>query len=114
MKAKFPYHGWHWWFGKAPEFDCNGEPVGARWYCIHVWTEGGCHYALSAHWKHPMDCQRMGGQWGNEIRRIENSAFIEALEPFAKFACDIQDGESCDCHNCKARDVITKAKGGSL
>lgn len=32
---------------------------------------------------------------------------LEALEPFAKFACD----PPCDCHNCKARSAIAKARG---
>lgn len=34
---------------------------------------------------------------------------LEALEPFAQFACS-PPGE-CECHNCHARDVIAKARG---
>ncbi len=32
---------------------------------------------------------------------------LEALEPFAKFACD----EPNDCHNCRALAAIKKARG---
>jgi len=32
---------------------------------------------------------------------------LEALRPFANFACD----EPCDCHNCRARAAIAKALG---
>jgi hypothetical protein len=32
---------------------------------------------------------------------------LEALEPFAKFACD----EPNDCFNCRARAAIKKARG---
>ena len=32
---------------------------------------------------------------------------LEALEPFAKFACD----EPCGCNNCRARAAVAKAKG---
>lgn len=31
---------------------------------------------------------------------------IAALQPFANFACN----EPCQCHNCRARDVIARAK----
>lgn len=33
----------------------------------------------------------------------------EALEPFAKFACD----EPCECNNCKARAALAEARGES-
>lgn len=32
-------------------------------------------------------------------------ALLEALRPFANFACDVP----CDCHNCGARAAIAKA-----
>lgn len=32
---------------------------------------------------------------------------LAALEPFANFACDVQN----DCHNCRARAAIAKAFG---
>ena len=32
---------------------------------------------------------------------------LEALEPFAKFACD----KECKCFNCMARIAVNKAKG---
>jgi hypothetical protein len=32
---------------------------------------------------------------------------LEALEPFAKFACD---DDNCECPSCKARAAIAKAK----
>jgi hypothetical protein len=33
---------------------------------------------------------------------------MEALEPFANFACD--DWHVCECHNCRGKRVIAKAK----
>lgn len=30
---------------------------------------------------------------------------LEALRPFANFACDVP----CDCHNCRARAAVAKA-----
>lgn len=36
---------------------------------------------------------------------------LEALDPFAQFACS-PPGE-CQCHNCRARDIVAKAKGDS-
>ena len=51
------------------------------------------------------------------FRKIEDAILaasapelLKALEPFAKFACS-PAGE-CDCHNCRARDAIAKARGG--
>jgi hypothetical protein len=34
-------------------------------------------------------------------------ALLEALRPFANYACD----EPCECHNCRARAAITQAVG---
>lgn len=34
---------------------------------------------------------------------------LEALRPFANYACSPAD--QCECHNCRARDVIAKAEG---
>lgn len=30
----------------------------------------------------------------------------EALKPFANYACDLLDGEVCNCHNCIARKAL--------
>ena len=34
---------------------------------------------------------------------------LTALAPFAKFVCDLAEGETCNCPNCTARAVIAKA-----
>jgi biotin synthase-like enzyme len=43
-----------------------------------------------------------------EMRRLHeaNQAMLEALRPFANYACD----EPCSCHNCAARTAIAKAE----
>lgn len=54
---------------------------------------------------------------GNDLEMVEvmrelvdiKEKLLEALEPFAAFACS-PPGE-CECHNCRARDVFIKAKG---
>lgn len=35
---------------------------------------------------------------------------INALTPFANFACDLEPGEKCECFNCQAKAAINKAK----
>lgn len=46
-----------------------------------------------------------------EVRRarVERETLLEALRPFANYACD----PPCDgpCHNCIARAIIAKAEG---
>ena len=34
---------------------------------------------------------------------------LEALRPFANYACNEDPNDPCACHNCRARDVIRKA-----
>jgi hypothetical protein len=36
---------------------------------------------------------------------------LEAVRPFANYACELREGETCDCHNCAARAAIKKAGG---
>lgn len=43
--------------------------------------------------------------------RAVNAELLEALEPFAKFACDTPHVNEPDCYNCRARTAITRARG---
>jgi hypothetical protein len=45
------------------------------------------------------------------VRADISDALVEALEPFAKFACDSPHVDEPVCHNCRARAAITKARG---
>jgi hypothetical protein len=40
-----------------------------------------------------------------------HKGLLEALRPFANYACELKGGETCDCHNCAARAAIAKAEG---
>lgn len=44
-----------------------------------------------------------------EARLAREAELVEALRPFAAFACDLGPGETCDCHNCAARAALRKA-----
>lgn len=54
------------------------------------------------------DARRAAAEIANEADGVIYE-LLEALRPFAAFACS-PAGE-CGCHNCRARDVIAKAKG---
>lgn len=43
--------------------------------------------------------------------RAVNAELLEALEPFAKFACDTPHVNEPDCYNCRARAAILRARG---
>ncbi len=45
----------------------------------------------------------------DQLREI-NGELLGALEPFANYACDLENGETCECHNCRARTASAKAR----
>lgn len=42
--------------------------------------------------------------------KVKIDMLVEALQPFANFACDVDLDDHCYCHNCRARDLIAAAE----
>lgn len=47
----------------------------------------------------------------NSVQAAEDDVLgqmAEALQPFANYACELEPGETCGCHNCRARAVLSR------
>lgn len=55
------------------------------------------------------DLVRRGLHERIKVLEASNKDLIEALTPFAAFACDEPHVGEAECHNCRARRVITEA-----
>lgn len=88
-----------WRYQKETTVSILGEKVPPR-VRYQVYKDGGIY-------GHPATCDRE-----EDARLIAASPrLLNALRPFANYACELADGETCDCHNCEARAAIREALG---
>ena len=57
--------------------------------------------------------ETQGEALANARLMIASKDLLEALRPFANYACDVPC-DPCDCHNCAARAAIKLAEEGEV
>lgn len=87
--------------------DSDDDPYG------DITILGGVHQSIAKMRLDDAPCPDFNSeQYANANLIAAAPYLLEALKPFANYACELETGETCDCHNCRARDAITRAIGG--